>query len=158
MAGIVLGLLAGPLWAQEAGIPPLAVVLGAIRPVGRALHQSVVDGGDPASSPPPCFAGIAKLGNLRMVGPPRRAHPDLLLREPRLLGVVLGFVVGGIIIPPRRGHAGSTGSPAYRAGPLIRDVIQRAARKAFPRARQFIVQLVPANPFKAAGGRKSASR
>ena len=144
MAGIVLGLLAAAL--AQSGHPALAVVLGAIRPVG-ALFINLLSMVVIPLVATALFAGIAKLGNLRMVG--RLVVRTLtFFYATALLGVVLGFLVGGVIIP-RAAVTPDQQGVLRIAQAADQDVIQRAA-ESIPTGTQFIVQLVPANPFKAA--------
>src|SRR6267143_154298 len=93
-------------------------------------------------------AGLAKLGDLRTVG-------RLVVRTlvffwgTALAGIVLGFLVATIVLP--RAAVTPEQQVALRAAAAAADsgVIRRAA-ESIPTGAQFLVQLVPANPFKAA--------
>ena len=144
IAGIVLGIAA--YWLNQAGHPQLAAFASAIRPIGTLFLNllSMVVIPLVASA---LFAGIAKLGDLRTVG-------RLVVRTlaffwaTALIGIALGFLLGALILP--RAATTPEQQLALRAAAgADMGAIQRAAEN-IPGGAQFITQLVPANPFKAA--------
>ena len=144
IAGIVLGIAA--YWLNQAGHPQLAAFASAIRPVGTLFLNLLSMVVIPLVATA-LFAGIAKLGDLRTVG-------RLVVRTlaffwaTALIGIALGFLMGALILP----HAATTPEQqlALRAAAgADMGAIQRAAEN-IPGGAQFITQLVPANPFKAA--------
>ena len=144
IAGIVLGIAA--YWLNQAGHPELAAFASAIRPIGTLFLNLLSMVVIPLVATA-LFAGIAKLGDLRTVG-------RLVVRTlaffwaTALVGIALGFLVGALILP----HAATTPEQqlALRAAAgADMGAIQRAA-ESIPGGAQFLTQLVPANPFKAA--------
>ena len=143
-AGLLLGLAAAGL--SKDGHPALANAVQDLRPVGSLFLNLLSMVVIPLVATA-LFAGIAKLGDLRTVG-------RLVVRTlsffwaTTIAAIVLGFVVGSLVLP----HAAITPDQqsalrvATAADP---SVIQRAADN-MPSGVRFIVDLVPANPFKAA--------
>ena len=143
-AGLLLGLVAAGL--SKDGHPALANAVQDLRPVGSLFLNLLSMVVIPLVATA-LFAGIAKLGDLRTVG-------RLVVRTlsffwaTTIAAIVLGFVVGSLVLP----HAAITPDQqsalrvATAADP---SVIQRAADN-LPSGVRFIVDLVPANPFKAA--------
>ncbi len=143
-AGLVLGLVAASL--SKDGHPALANAVQDLRPVGSLFLNLLSMVVIPLVATA-LFAGIAKLGDLRTVG-------RLVVRTlsffwaTTIAAIVLGFVVGSLVLP----HAAITADQqaalrvATAADP---SVIQRAADN-LPSGVRFIVDLVPANPFRAA--------
>src|SRR5437762_566590 len=143
-AGLLLGLVAAGL--SKDGHPALANAVQDLRPVGSLFLNLLSMVVIPLVATA-LFAGIAKLGDLRTVG-------RLVVRTlsffwaTTIAAIVLGFVVGSLVLP----HAAITPDQqsalrvATAADP---SVIQRAADN-MPSGVRFIVDLVPANPFKAA--------
>ena len=144
IAGLLLGLLAAGL--AQRGHPALADLVREIGPVGSLFLNLLSMVVIPLVATA-LFAGIAKLGDLRTVG-------RLVVRTlvffwgTALVGIVLGFLVATVVLP--RAAVTPEQQVALRAAAgADTSVIQRAA-ETMPSGAQFIVQLVPANPFKAA--------
>jgi proton glutamate symport protein len=143
MAGLALGALAYGL--DQSGHPQLAALTAGLRPIGTLFLNLLSMVVIPLVATA-LFSGIARLGDLRTVG-------RVLLRTllyfwgTALLGIVLGFVVGGVLLP-RATVTPDQVRALTRAAPDA-GTIQRAA-ESMPAGLQFIAQLVPANPFKAA--------
>jgi Na+/H+-dicarboxylate symporter len=144
VAGLVLGLLAAGL--ANRGYPGLADVLRELRPVGSLFINLLSMVVIPLVATA-LFAGIAKLGDLRTVG-------RLVVRTltffwaTAMAAIVLGFLVGSLLLP--RSAVTPEQQAALRAASgADAGFIQRAAEN-MPTGVQFLVQLVPANPFKAA--------
>jgi proton glutamate symport protein len=143
-AGLMVGMVAYAL--ARANHPLLASVVVAMRPLGtlfiNALSMVVIPLVATA-----LFAGIAKLGDLRMVG-------RLVVRTlayfwaTSLVAIALGFAVGAVLLPS---SAVTPEQQVALRGAAAADpgAIQQAAQS-IPTGLQFVVQLVPANPFKAA--------
>jgi len=93
------------------------------------------------------FAGIARLGNLRRVS-------RLLVRMlaffwgTALIAIVIGFLVGSIVLP----HAVvlPEQQDALRAAAVADSSAIRKSAEDIPTGARFIVELIPANPVKAA--------
>ena len=144
IAGLLVGLIAAGL--SQRGHPGLANIVGSVRPIGSLFLNLLSMVVIPLVATA-LFAGIAKLGDLRTVG-------RLVVRTlaffwaTALLGIVLGFLVAMAVLP--RAAVTPEGQAALRAAESAdQGAIQRAA-EGIPSGAQFIVQLVPANPFKAA--------
>ena len=144
VAGLLLGLLAAGL--AQRGQPALADVLRDIRPLGSLFLNLLSMVVIPLVATA-LFAGIAKLGDLRTVG-------RLVVRTltffwaTAIVAILLGFLVGALVLP--RAAVTPEQQTALRAAAgADATFIQRAAEN-IPTGLQFLVQLVPANPFKAA--------
>ncbi len=144
IAGLLVGLIAAGL--AQRGHPGFADLVGTIRPIGSLFLNLLSMVVIPLVATA-LFAGIAKLGDLRTVG-------RLVVRTlaffwaTALAGIVLGFVVAAAVLP--RAAVTPEQQVALRAAQGgDQGLIQRAA-ETIPSGAQFIVQLVPANPFKAA--------
>lgn len=144
IAGLIMGLVAAAL--SQRGYPAPAEALRNVRPVG-ALFLNLLSMVVIPLVATALFSGIAKLGDLRMVG-------RLVVRTlaffwaTSLAAIVAGFAVGSLILP--RAAVTPEQQVALRAAATAdTGVIHRAAEN-IPTGAQFIVQLVPANPFKAA--------
>src|SRR5881628_2868649 len=142
-AGVLLGLLAAAL--AEAGHPEFGNVLRAISPVGTVFQNLLSMVAIPLVATA-LFAGLSKLGELRALG-------RLVVRTlaffwaTSIAAIVLGFAIGTLMLP---GAAVTPEKQAtLRAAAADTAVIERAAAN-IPTGAQFIIQLVPANPFKAA--------
>ena len=143
-AGVLLGLLAAAL--AEAGHPGFAGVLRAIGPVGTVFQNLLSMVAIPLVATA-LFAGLSKLGELRALG-------RLVVRTlaffwaTSIAAIVLGFAIGALMLPSAAvtPEKQATLRAAAAADPAT---IQRAAEN-LPTGAQFITQLVPANPFKAA--------
>jgi Na+/H+-dicarboxylate symporter len=139
-----VGLLAAAL--ARRGHPGLADLVVRIRPLGTLFLNllSMVVIPLIASA---LFAGIAKLGELRTVG-------RLVVRTlayfwaTAIVGIALGFLVAAALLPQTVLTPEQQDALRAAAG-ADAGVIQRAA-EGIPTGAQFLVQLVPANPFKAA--------
>ena len=146
--GLILGLLVGlAAWfLGRSGYPGLADFVVGLRPLGTLFINLLSMVVIPLIAAA-LFAGIAKLGDLRTVG-------RLVVRSlaffwaTAIAAIVIGFLVAAALLP------GSFMSPEQQtalraaAGADV-SVIQRTA-ETIPTGLQFLVQLVPANPFKAA--------
>jgi Na+/H+-dicarboxylate symporter len=140
-AGILLGIAAYAL--DQRGEPQLAALAAGIRPIGTLFVNLLSMVVIPLVATA-LFSGIARLGDLRTVG-------RLLLRTlayfwgTALVGIALGFLVGAAVLPY------AAVSAEQRAALRGADVsaVQQAAQS-MPTGLQFVAQLVPANPFKAA--------
>ncbi|HYX82492.1 MAG TPA: dicarboxylate/amino acid:cation symporter [Gemmatimonadales bacterium] len=143
IAGLVLGLLASTLAEHEH--PALAYVLTSMQPIGDIFKNLLSMVAIPLVATA-LFAGLAKLGELRMLG-------RLVVRTlaffwaTSIIAIALGFAVASVMLP----HAAISPErqAVLQAAAADPAAIQRAAQT-LPTGAQFIVQLVPANPFKAA--------
>ena len=142
VAGLIVGLVA---WAlSRSGQPALADFLGNLKPVG-SLFLSLLSMVVIPLVATALFSGIAKLGDLRMVG-------RLVVRTlaffwaTSLAAIIIGFLIGSLILP------GAAVSPVQQQEmrALARTDTASIRPGALPTGAQFIVQLVPANPFRAA--------
>lgn len=143
VAGIVLGLLAATLNAQ--GQPALLDAVLQVRPMGTLFLNLLSMVVIPLVATA-LFSGIAKLGDLRTVG-------RLVLRTlafflgTAVIAIVIGFVVGSVVLPG--------GALAPEQQEILRTTVadsalaQRAAHSVRS-GPQFIVELIPANPVRAA--------
>lgn len=144
LAGIALGILA--YWQNKIGHPQLAGAVLAIRPAGTLFLNLLSMVVIPLVATA-LFSGIAKLGDLRTVG-------RLVVRTlayfwaTSVVAIALGFLVGSLLLPRAAVTAGQQGAVSAAAG-ADTTTIQRAAEN-IPTGVQFLPQLVPANPFKAA--------
>ncbi len=146
--GLILGILVGfGAWLlARNGHPGFADFVLAFRPLGTLFINLLSMVVIPLVAAA-LFAGVAKLGDLRTVG-------RLVVRSlaffwaTALAAIAIGFGVASVLLP------GSFVSPEQQtalraaAGADV-SALQRAA-ESIPRGIQFLVQLVPANPFKAA--------
>ena len=146
--GLVLGLLVGlAAWLlARGGYPGLADIVVTLRPLGTLFINLLSMVVIPLVAAA-LFAGIAKLGDLRTVG-------RLVVRSlgffwaTALIAIAIGFLVASALLP--RSFMSPDQQTALRAaaGADV-SVIQRTA-ESIPTGIQFLIQLVPANPFKAA--------
>jgi proton glutamate symport protein len=146
--GLFLGLLVGfAAWAlARSGSPGLVDLLVSSRPLGTLFINLLSMVVIPLVAAA-LFAGIAKLGDLRTVG-------RLVVRAlgffwaTAVVAIVIGFLVASVFLP--RSFMSPEQQTALRAAAGA-DVsaIERTA-ESIPTGLQFLVQLVPANPFKAA--------
>ena len=146
--GLILGLLVGLVaWVlARNGYPALVDLVAGLRPLGTLFINLLSMVVIPLVAAA-LFAGIAKLGDLRTVG-------RLIVRAlgffwvTALLAIVIGFLVAAALLP--RSFMSPDQQTALRAaaGADV-SVIQRTA-ETIPKGLRFLVQLVPANPFKAA--------
>ena len=143
IAGLVLGLVAAAL--AEHQHPALANVLNAIQPIGSIFKNLLSMVAIPLVATA-LFAGIAKLGELRTLG--RLVGRTLaFFWTTSIIAIALGFAIGSLMIP------GSAVSPEKQAVLQARATDPAAIQTAtatIPTGLDFIVQLVPSNPFKAA--------
>jgi len=143
IAALLLGLLAANL--AEHQHPALANALTAIQPVGDIFKNLLSMVAIPLVATA-LFAGLAKLGELRMLG-------RLVVRTlaffwiTSVIAIALGFAIGSLMLP--LGAVSPDKQAVLQAAAVDPAAIQRATA-AIPTGLQFIVQLVPANPFKAA--------
>lgn len=144
IAGLLLGLLAAGL--EQRGHSGFAEALRSIRPLGSLFLNLLSMVVIPLVATA-LFAGIAKLGDLRTVG-------RLVVRTlaffwaTALVAIALGFLVGSALLPHSAISPEQQTALRAAAG-ADATFIQRAA-ETIPTGLQFVVQLVPANPFKAA--------
>ena len=143
-AGLLLGLVAAAL--AQRGHPELADLARSIRPVG-ALFLNLLSMVVIPLVATALFSGIAKLGDLRTVG-------RLVVRtlaffwSSSIAAIIIGFLVASLVLP--RAAVTPEQQVALRAAAAADPgVIQRAAEN-IPTGARFIVELIPANPFKAA--------
>jgi Na+/H+-dicarboxylate symporter len=143
-AGLLLGLVAAALAGR--GHPELVHIAQGLRPIGTLFLNLLSMVVIPLVATA-LFAGIARLGNLRRVS-------RLLVRTlaffwgTTLVAIVIGFLVASIVLPR------AVMSPDRQAALLVAAVadsstIQKTAED-MPTGARFIVELIPANPVKAA--------
>jgi proton glutamate symport protein len=144
LAGLFVGLVGAEL--ERRGHPGFADLVRELRPVGSLFINLLSMVVIPLVATA-LFAGIARLGDLRTVG-------RLVVRAlaffwaSAVAAIVIGFVVGSLVLP--RAAVTPEQQVALRAAASAdATFIQRAAEN-IPTGAQFLVQLVPANPFKAA--------
>src|SRR5688572_384650 len=144
IAGLVVGLVAYAL--ARSGRPALSDGITAMRPIGQLFINLLTMVVIPLVAAA-LFAGIAKLGDLRTVG-------RLVVRTlaffwaTAIAGIVIGFVVASVTLPQSALTDQQQTAVRAAAGADV-AVLQRTA-ESIPGGLQFLVQLVPANPFKAA--------
>lgn len=146
--GLILGLLIGIVaWLlARHDHPGVATFLLSLRPLGTLFINLLSMVVIPLVATA-LFAGIAKLGDLRIVG-------RLVVRalaffwSTAVVAIVIGFAVASLFLP--RSFVSPEQQTALRAaaGADV-SVLQRTA-ESIPTGLQFLVQLVPSNPFKAA--------
>ena len=143
IAGLVLGLVAGAL--AEHQHPALANVLNAIQPIGSIFKNLLSMVAIPLVATA-LFAGIAKLGELRTLG--RLVGRTLaFFWTTSIIAIALGFAIGSLMIP---GTAISPEKQAVLQARATDPAAIQTATATIPTGLDFIVQLVPSNPFKAA--------
>ena len=143
IAGLLLGLLAAAL--AEHQHPGLANVLAGLQPVGEIFKNLLSMVAIPLVATA-LFAGLAKLGELRMLGR-LVARTLAFFWTTSIIAIALGFAIGSVMLP--RAAVSPEKQAILNAAAADPAAIQRAAQT-LPTGVQFIVQLVPANPFKAA--------
>jgi Na+/H+-dicarboxylate symporter len=144
-AGLLAGLVLGLVAAATQNHVLLAVANG-LRPVGTLFLNllSMVVIPLVASA---VFVGVAGLGNLKRVG-------RLGLRTvaffwgTTLVAIVIGFAVGSIVLP--HGAVSPEQQAALRAAAVTDSSFVRRAVEQIPSGARFVVELVPANPLRAA--------
>lgn len=140
-AGLVAGLALG-LVASATGAPVLHAVADGVRPIGRLflnLLQMVVIPLVAAA----LFTGVAGLGDVRRLG--RLGSRTLgFFWATTLAAIALGFAVAGIILPL------IALSPEHQAQLRALGEDGAAAAPAAAGGLRFLVDLVPANPVRAA--------
>jgi len=143
LAGLVLGLIAAAL--AEHQHPALANVLTTIQPLGVIFKNLLSMVAIPLVATA-LFAGLAKLGELRTLG-------SLVARtlgffwSTSIIAIALGFAIGSIMLPRA---AVSPEKQAVLQAAAADPAAVRGATATIPTGLDFLVQLVPANPFKAA--------
>lgn len=143
LAGVLIGLLASALAGHNQ--PALTAALVAIHPLGIIFQNLLSMVAIPLVATA-LFAGLAKLGELRMVG--RLVARTLgFFWATSLIAIALGFAIGSVMLP--RAAVSPEKQAILQTAAADPTTIQRAAQN-LPTGLQFIVQLVPANPFKAA--------
>ena len=141
LAGLVLGLVAAATQS-----PALLAIARGLRPIGvlflNLLSMVVIP--LVASA---VFAGVAGLGNLKRLS-------RLGLRTvaffwgTTLAAIVIGFAVGAIILP--HGAMGPEQQSTLRSAALADSSFVRRAVEQIPSGARFVIDLVPANPLRAA--------
>jgi Na+/H+-dicarboxylate symporter len=140
-AGLVLGLV-----AAATHNPMLLAIASGLRPVGTLFLNSLSMVVVPLVASA-VFAGVAGLGDLKRVS-------RLGLRTiaffwgTTLAAIGIGFAVGAIILP--YGAVGQEQQAALRAAALADSTFVRRAVEQIPTGARFVVELVPANPLRAA--------
>ena len=143
LAGLVLGLIAAAL--AEHQHPELANVLTTIQPLGVIFKNLLSMVAIPLVATA-LFAGLAKLGELRTLG-------SLVARtlgffwSTSIIAIALGFAIGSIMLP--RAAVSPEKQAVLQAAAADPAAVQ-SATATIPTGLDFLVQLVPANPFKAA--------
>lgn len=143
IAGLVIGLIAAAL--AERNHPALANVLTTLQPVGVIFKNLLSMVAIPLVATA-LFGGIAKLGELRLLG-------RLVVRtlaffwSTSIIAIALGFAVGSIMLPEAAVSPEKQAVLQSQATDLA--AIQSASAN-IPSGLDFIVELVPANPFRAA--------
>src|SRR5258705_1480229 len=143
IAALSLGLLAASLAEQQH--PGLANALIALQPVGAILKTVLSWVAIPLVARA-FFAGFAKLGELRMLGR-LVVRPFAFFWATSITAIALGFAVGSVMLP--RAAVSPEKQAVLKAAAAAPAAIQRPTQT-LPTGVQFIVQMVPANPFKAA--------
>jgi Na+/H+-dicarboxylate symporter len=141
LAGLVLGLVAAATQS-----PALLAIARGLRPIGvlflNLLSMVVIP--LVASA---VFAGVAGLGNLKRLS-------RLGLRTvaffwgTTLVAIIIGFAVGAIILP--HGAMGPEQQATLRSAALADSSFVRRAVEQIPSGARFVIDLVPANPLRAA--------
>ena len=143
LAGLLLGLMAAAL--AEHQHPALAHVLTSIQPIGVIFKNLLSMVAIPLVATA-LFAGLAKLGELRTLG-------SLVARtlgffwSTSIIAIALGFAIGSIMLPRA---AVSPDKQAVLQAAAADPAAVQSATATIPTGLDFLVQLVPANPFKAA--------
>ena len=143
-AGLLLGLVAAAL-AERGHMELLAVAQG-LRPIGTLFLNLLSMVVIPLVATA-LFAGIARLGNLRRVS-------RLVVRTlaffwgTALVAIAIGFMVGSIVLP--QAAVSPEQQEALRAAAVADSGFIRKAAEDLPTGARFIVELIPANPVKAA--------
>jgi Na+/H+-dicarboxylate symporter len=143
-AGLLLGLVAAALAGR--GHPELVQTVQGLRPIG-ALFLNLLSMVVIPLVATALFAGIARLGNLRRVS-------RLLVRTlaffwgTALVAIVIGFLVGSLVLP--RAVVPPDRQAALQAAAVADSSAIRRAAADIPTGARFIVELIPANPIKAA--------
>jgi proton glutamate symport protein len=143
LAGLLLGLIAAAL--AEHQHPALANVLTSIQPIGVIFKNLLSMVAIPLVATA-LFAGLAKLGELRTLG-------SLVARtlgffwSTSIIAIALGFAIGSIMLPRA---AVSPDKQAVLQAAAADPAAVQSATATIPTGLDFLVQLVPANPFKAA--------
>jgi Na+/H+-dicarboxylate symporter len=143
VAGIVLGLLAATLNAQ--GQPALLDAVRQVRPIGTLFLNLLSMVVIPLVATA-LFSGIAKLGDLRTVG-------RLVLRTlafflgTAVIAIAIGFVVGSLVLP---GGALTPEQQEILRTTVADSALAQRAAQSVRSGPQFIVELIPANPVRAA--------
>ena len=143
-AGLLLGIVAA--WLANRGHPELVRAAQGLRPIGTLflnLLQMVVI---PLVATA-LFSGIAKLGHLRAVGR-LVARTLAFFWGTAVVAILIGFVVASLILP--LGRLTSEEQAVLRQAAVADSSFIRKAAEDIPTGARFIVELIPANPLKAA--------
>jgi Na+/H+-dicarboxylate symporter len=144
-----IGLAAGLLLGLVAAATQSELLLGlarSLRPVGTLFLNLLSMVVIPLVATA-LFSGIAKLGHLRAVG-------RLVVRTlaffwgTAVVAILIGFVVGSLILP--LGRLTSDQQAVLRQAAVADSSFIRKAAEDIPTGARFIVELIPANPVKAA--------
>lgn len=140
MAGLALGLV-----AAATGAPLLRHVVGWLAPVGRLFLNLLMMVVIPLVATA-LFAGVAALGDLRQLG--RLGARSLgFFWGTTILAIMAGFGVAALLLPL------APVPPAQQAAlqsAAAADTSFREAARSAPSGARFLVELVPANPVRAA--------
>ncbi|MGH7672914.1 MAG: dicarboxylate/amino acid:cation symporter [Gemmatimonadales bacterium] len=144
-----IGLAAGLLLGLVAAATQSELLLGlarGLRPVGTLFLNLLSMVVIPLVATA-LFSGIAKLGHLRAVG-------RLVVRTlaffwgTAVVGILIGFVVASLVLP--LGRLTSEQQAVLRQAAVADSSFIRKAAEDIPTGARFIVELIPANPVKAA--------
>ncbi|MBI1968086.1 MAG: dicarboxylate/amino acid:cation symporter [Gemmatimonadetes bacterium] len=144
-AGLAAGLLLG-LVAAATHAPVLLWLAAAVRPVG-AIFLNLLSMVVIPLVATALFAGVAGLGDLRQVG--RLGVRTLAFYwGTTLVAIALGFLVGALLVP--RGALSPDQQAALRDLTAGDQGALRQAAEQIPGGARFLVELIPANPVRAA--------
>ncbi len=144
LAGLLLGLVAAALAGRGHG--ELLAATQGLRPIGTLFLNLLSMVVIPLVATA-LFAGIARLGNLRRVS-------RLVIRTlaffwgTALVAIAIGFLVGSIVLP--QAAVSPEQQQALRAAAVADSGFIQKAAEDLPTGARFIVELIPANPVKAA--------
>jgi Na+/H+-dicarboxylate symporter len=138
-AGILLG-----LWAAATGNPVLHGVADGVRPLGRLFLNLLTMVVIPLVTTA-LFTGVARLGNLRQLGRVG-ARALAFFWGSTVVAILIGFAVAGLLLPlapiPAEQQAVLRQAADTVAAPTTAGAVRSGAR--------FLVDLIPANPLRAA--------
>ena len=144
LAGLLLGLVAAALAGR--GHTELLAVAQGVRPIGTLFLNLLSMVVIPLVATA-LFGGIARLGNLRRVS-------RLVVRTlaffwgTALVAIAIGFLIGSIVLP--NAAVSPERQAALRAAAVADPSFIQKTAEDIPTGARFIVELIPANPIKAA--------